>query len=324
MQRILLYEFISANQIGVEPHSPQHSLFLEGSAMIHALEDDLQNLADMECRTFPPTADPAVHHDLWQQLIEWSDGVWAIAPETDGILARLAQSVRTAGRHWLGCSPDAIALTGDKFQLAQHWMSHNVPTPQTELWAGQTITQPSILKPRDGAGSEHTQLVTSTNGIPDHFPNAMILQRYHPGRAASVTCIVSTEAVIALTPAWQDVQANDDFHYRGGSAPIPAEFAERVIRIAQQAITVVPGLRGYVGVDVILGDDASGKDDVVIEINPRLTTSYVGLRHLYDIPLAQLILSCFPLGVHPMNVGVCQGNLQVTWKPTGVIEILPN
>jgi predicted ATP-grasp superfamily ATP-dependent carboligase len=35
---------------------------------------------------------------------------------------------------------------------------------------------------------------------------------------------------------------------------------------------------GYIGVDLVLGDDASGTGDRVIEINPRLTTSYVGLR----------------------------------------------
>ena len=30
----------------------------------------------------------------------------------------------------------------------------------------------------------------------------------------------------------------------------------------------------------MLGDDPAGADDVVIEINPRLTTSYLGLRRL--------------------------------------------
>ena len=34
------------------------------------------------------------------------------------------------------------------------------------------------------------------------------------------------------------------------------------------------GLRGYVGVDVVLGQDKL----YVVDVNPRLTTSYVGLR----------------------------------------------
>ena len=32
------------------------------------------------------------------------------------------------------------------------------------------------------------------------------------------------------------------------------------------------------GVDLVLGREPDGSEDFVIEINPRLTTSYVGLR----------------------------------------------
>jgi predicted ATP-grasp superfamily ATP-dependent carboligase len=35
---------------------------------------------------------------------------------------------------------------------------------------------------------------------------------------------------------------------------------------------------GFVGVDLVLGREPDGSEDVVIEVNPRLTTSYVGLR----------------------------------------------
>jgi len=45
-------------------------------------------------------------------------------------------------------------------------------------------------------------------------------------------------------------------------------------------------LRGFVGVDLVLGMAANGSDDVVIEINPRVTTSYVGLRRLCEGNLA--------------------------------------
>ena len=53
----------------------------------------------------------------------------------------------------------------------------------------------------------------------------------------------------------------------------------------------VEGLRGYVGVDVVLGTAADGSGDVVIEINPRLTTSYIGLRALARFNLAEALLA---------------------------------
>ena len=41
---------------------------------------------------------------------------------------------------------------------------------------------------------------------------------------------------------------------------------------------------------MVLGDDPSGAGDAVIEINPRLTTSYVGLRALAHGNLAEAMM----------------------------------
>jgi predicted ATP-grasp superfamily ATP-dependent carboligase len=43
--------------------------------------------------------------------------------------------------------------------------------------------------------------------------------------------------------------------------------------------------------DLILAGPADGSEDVVIEINPRLTTSYVGLRRLAQHNLMQTLLA---------------------------------
>jgi hypothetical protein len=55
-----------------------------------------------------------------------------------------------------------------------------------------------------------------------------------------------------------------------------------------------------VGVDLILGADPDGTQDVVLEINPRLTTSYVALRRAAHTNLAAAMLAilrgqCVPL-----------------------------
>ena len=43
---------------------------------------------------------------------------------------------------------------------------------------------------------------------------------------------------------------------------------------------------------MVLGENPSGEDDVVIEINPRITTSYVGLRAATGVNLAAPLLDC--------------------------------
>ena len=42
---------------------------------------------------------------------------------------------------------------------------------------------------------------------------------------------------------------------------------------------------------MVLGNETTGADDVVIEINPRITTSYVGLRALSRVNLAEAMLA---------------------------------
>ena len=45
------------------------------------------------------------------------------------------------------------------------------------------------------------------------------------------------------------------------------------------------GLKGYVGVDLVLSDERV----FVIEVNSRLTTSYIGLRNVSKINLAEAV-----------------------------------
>jgi predicted ATP-grasp superfamily ATP-dependent carboligase len=59
--------------------------------------------------------------------------------------------------------------------------------------------------------------------------------------------------------------------------------------VAEAVGRAVPGLRGYVGIDLI--DTVAGA--VVIEINPRLTTAYVGLRESLSRNPAALMLEAF-------------------------------
>jgi predicted ATP-grasp superfamily ATP-dependent carboligase len=50
------------------------------------------------------------------------------------------------------------------------------------------------------------------------------------------------------------------------------------VELGRRCIHSLPEPRGYVGIDVVLGADESGEGDCVVEVNPRLTTSYIGLR----------------------------------------------
>lgn len=139
-----------------------------------------------------------------------------------------------------------------------------------------------VIKPRDGAGCESMKRL-SWNDLVSRDNETIkgsdsVIQPWIPGIAASVAFLVGPQAVLSLPPALQHIVEDESgLHYAGGSLPLPAELTARAERIAREAVAAVPGLAGYVGVDVVLGDDGR---DWAIEINPRLTTSYVGLRQL--------------------------------------------
>jgi predicted ATP-grasp superfamily ATP-dependent carboligase len=115
----------------------------------------------------------------------------------------------------------------------------------------------------------------------------MIAQRFVPGVAASVAFLIGPRGATALVPCRQHLSDDGRFTYRGGSLPLPEPLASRARQVASRAVGCVPGLRGYVGVDVVVTEN----EGWAIEINPRLTTSYIGLRALARFNLAEAMLA---------------------------------
>jgi len=96
--------------------------------------------------------------------------------------------------------------------------------------------------------------------------------------AASVAVLCGPAGRVVLAPCKQRISEDGRLRYLGGELPLTAGLAERATALAERAIAAMPPATGYVGVDLVLGREPDGSEDAVIEVNPRLTTSYVGLR----------------------------------------------
>jgi predicted ATP-grasp superfamily ATP-dependent carboligase len=231
------------------------------------------------------TSEPLAFRELASQ----SDYALVIAPEIDGVLHRRCTWAQDAGARLLGPSPDAVALTADKLALARHWQAAGVPTPATVPRNAKPppFPPPWIVKPRWGAGSHGISILPSPAASGGEGMgvrgDGSIIQPLIPGQPASVAFLIGPNQTIALPTCWQHL--DDSMQYHGGSVPIPPELSIRARSVASAAIASIPGLFGYVGVDVLLGEQ-----DMAIEINPRLTTSYIGLRQLSKTNLAEAML----------------------------------
>ena len=250
---------------------------------------------------------------LLDDLIASVDAVWVIAPETDGCLERLAARVERTGTMLLGPGSAAIRRAADKNRLPHRLASCGVSHPPTRaLHRGSDasaiadeVGYPIVVKPRRGAGCEGVRLALnpgelrlavrarpqvrlkadatyeSVRGVrlqPDlrgvrREPDR-VLQQYVRGVPASVSLISDGSRAVALSVNAQAIRAARNFTYRGGRTPLDHPLAERAIDAAIRTCEAFPGLHGYVGVDLVL----TGTDVVVIEVNPRLTTAYLGVR----------------------------------------------
>lgn len=305
--RVFVFEYTAGG--GLAEHPNCQSLRAEGTAMLFALLDDLARLPDIQTRTLldrppPPGADQrwqyrlvesAQEKKLFESETRAADATLVIAPESDGILAAYSRRVEDSGGFLLGPSSEAVRLAGDKLVLAQRWRDRGIPTP--DCWpisSRRACPLPAVLKPRDGAGSQATFLARTreeldrcvTHARAEGWTGEMLAQPFVSGLAASVALLIGPRQVMTLPPAAQHLSQEGRFHYRGGELPLRPDLAVRAVRLAERAVSAVPGLRGYVGVDLVLGEVG----EWAIEINPRLTTSYLGLRALADTNLAEAML----------------------------------
>jgi predicted ATP-grasp superfamily ATP-dependent carboligase len=316
--RIFVYELICAGGLG--PASAPTSLQAEGRAMLATVTEDLASCEGVQVITLiderlPEQFSRRCYHvsgddeaERFRQLAADADFTLVIAPEFDSLLARRARWVLEAGGRLLGPDPAAIELTADKLTLAEHLRTKGIPTPPVSLLTARTSLVDAVarlspsaaycLKPRFGAGSQAVFVVHGPEAFPRCLEQArtevgqsdLLLQPFVSGQPASTAFLTGPAQQLPLAPAAQHLSDDGRLRYLGGAVPLPAELAARALGLAKRAVDTVAGLRGYLGVDLVLGVARDGSQDFVIEINPRLTTSYIGLRRLAQGNLAELML----------------------------------
>jgi predicted ATP-grasp superfamily ATP-dependent carboligase len=236
------------------------------------------------------------HLEEFSRLSAAADHTIVIAPEFDAILTDTVRRARRSQANLIGPSDEFIAITSNKQTTTEHLAAAGVPVPTAILLDADSeklpfdFEYPGVLKPLDGAGSQHTFLVMSRFDEPPPYPWPRRLERYAPGIAVSVAFLCGPEHRVPLPACRQHLTDDGRFGYLGGSLLWETELAERATRLADSSLAALPDALGYVGVDLVLGGAEDGSQDMVIEVNPRLTTSYVGLRAMTHDNLASAML----------------------------------
>jgi hypothetical protein len=198
------------------------------------------------------------------------------------------------GRLLAGNSARVLQQARDPGSLSSLCLEESIPFPET-LYPGEEEGAAKVLfSPGDGPCWLRKRVLSGGGaGVFEYrgerLESGEILQRYLPGRPVSVSFIAFEDRVLILGFTEQltgiSFLGGNAFKWCGNITPVPCchEIAVRFYAKAESYAEIISdklGLRGFNGIDMILGPDGSV---YVIEVNPRYSGSMELFRSKSDL-----------------------------------------
>jgi predicted ATP-grasp superfamily ATP-dependent carboligase len=331
---LLILEWICGG--GYSGQKLSSSILSEGYAMLRCLISDCKKAGhtvttflDQRLISFNPPnkADKIIpissRDGFYRTLSEISglfDAVYVVAPESGRILENAVKTVEKTGGTSLNCKSEAIKRVSNKMTTFETLKIHGLKVPETFLvkidekpnvikGLTKNLGYPVIFKPLDGVScgglsvvkTENDIIMALTKVVKDSTSEQFIIQKQINGKNASVCVFSDGNKALSVTLNQQFVTVaspEDESKYYGGAVPYNHPLEKESMNVAEKAVEAMKGLKGYVGVDMVLTD----REPVVMEINPRLTVSYVGLQSVVNFNAAQAIINATIERKLPKNV----------------------
>lgn len=322
--KVLVYEHVSGGGFAAEPTLP--SVLCEGFGMLRTLIADFKAAGHSVTTTLDSRIaklNPPIKADCvvpissskeaevnLKKISDRVDAVYVISPETDDALRSRVKLIEQTKAASLNCPASAIEKVSNKADFHNFLKKRRILTPETLVFSvfdnvaeinhaiRGCLNFPLIFKPSDGVSCCGLSVVRKE----DHIANAVnkirkessseqfLVQELVEGAAASVSLFSAGGRAVSIGLNRQDVKIETPeacSMYRGGLVPFDNRLRLEAFAAAKKIVESIPGLRGYVGVDIALTEDKV----VALEVNPRLTTSYVGIRTVVNFNLAQAIVN---------------------------------
>ncbi len=301
--KIVLFEYVTGGGAGGEGLS---ALAREGELMLHALGRGLAAIEDVrlvtvrDARLPPPAYETALVRveagddgmDAVRTALKDADAFWPVAPETGGLLARLCRLVEDGSCLLLNSPASVVEEAGGKYRACRRLRQNGVACVETKRLNGLRFPHHHdlVIKPDDGTGCESVHLLRAGESPPHNsFPGDYLYQPYLPGVAASLSVIYSPVCAPYIVGANRQEVALQQRRFRLRACHVNALAGEALDfeGLAAGVQRSFPGIAGHVGIDLIVTGDHVLR---VLEINPRVTTSFAGLAASTGLnPCAEVI-----------------------------------
>ena len=305
MLNLLIFESITANLKNIKK-SPKllsqkdfRSMKMQGNKMVEALYYDLEQVQQLNV-TIGKQRIGQTALDFFSDIIPKIDLVWVIAPESKSELERFY--IASKQKLWIGSDLQAIRLASNKLETKKYLKSLSINTPDEitfESLKKKNYTE-AVYKPIDGAGTTDTYKIENKKNIISTLnkkSSCFFLEERVEGTAYSVSLNCKLSGFDILSISKQHITSNHlgKLFYEGVEPTENKMFKklrDSILPILHLIVSNITGLRGFIGIDFILKKNSQIS---IIEINPRLTCSYIGLSKYNKDNTAVKILNSFEI-----------------------------
>ena len=321
---ILVFEYFTASG------EKDRCIISEAEELIFALLDDLKeynvdlviNKSYEDVIAQYETVNPSL---IDENIIGWLEGNAAnfknaifIAAENNNNLYNITKILEENNVNLYTSTSEACLKSSDKYETYES-LPMNIPQPKSfrfkidpkgywkraienlhEKWQAEDPLTPLklIIKPLMGVDCEDIVIIEKIEDLTLDLdkiftPGSRVLvQEYIEGTDISVSMISDGENAMPLSLNEQYVELKDDKgRYLGGKLPFENKYGDEALEIAKKAVESMEGLKGFVGVDLIINADEKDIYSVyLLEINSRFTTPYVGLKQISNINIGDSII----------------------------------
>lgn len=286
--RILVLESVSGLRRKIDP-----KLFPEGFGMLRTILNELNEAGFSVVTTVNRnigryyedwlSADNIFYQDELEEAIKSEpDLALPIAPETGGELERIIQKLERKEIMVLGAGKESIRASRNKW-ITYNTLQGEIPQPQTWDQSPESPEGSILTKPKEGTGAEEVQIQDPSSL---EKSGEKIFQKFIGGEHVSCCLLMGRRGGKVLSVNRQKITNHEgNLQYLGNIIPLnhaqEKTCRETALRAAQKL-----GLYGYCGVDLVLDNKP-----YFVELNPRLTTSFIGLAPILRENLGELLIN---------------------------------
>jgi len=301
MQKILIYEYITGG--GLINEDLTSNLMHEAKLMTNSLYRDCLRSKNISFKYFQDyrlnsiqKSNSVIVRDKKQiydvRFLKKFDWILPILPENDSILYNYISFLEDNNCKKISSDKKTILLLSDKLRFYKFCIKNNIPTiPTYNSISYKKLKRIGnyIIKDRFGAGCSYIKICNDINNInPKNFTKKVI-QPYFNGDDYSISVFFTKNNFKFLTINKQYIVEKDSRLLKLEKILVNVNpiSLTKISCMLSKLKKLLPGFIGYAGIDIII----KNSNIYIVEINPRFTTSFIGLYESLGINSIDLFIS---------------------------------